>query len=313
MNITIRPLRGLVFAAIFTAGCVPTRKYEEAVAARDLYKTNFEDLQHTEQEKERSDARIRQLEAQLAQSMALAAQYRQDIERMKTHNQELSAQYEEALRDNAELLRNHAEEKAALESVLANRQEAVWEQERVLKSMGVRVDTLSAPGTAALTGGLSGAKDPAGSRMAEEAVLLRVSESLAGRLSGLPAEGFLLERQRGLLRLTLHESLLFEGKNAELQADGRKVLEMVGTALSAQPPLEVTVISHSDGEGSVVANWHLSTSRAGALVQALAEAGVPSRQLTAAARGMHRPLVPNSTDANKRQNRRTEIILHPLR
>ncbi len=304
----------LLLAAIVATGCVPTRKYEEAVAARDLYKANYQDMEHTRKEKEQSDVRIRQLEAQLTRSQALVSQYRQDMERIKTYHEELSARYEESVKDNAVLLRNHAAEKTALESVLASRQEAVWQQERILTGLGVQPDSLDAamPMPGDFTG-RSGTILPPGTGIRDEAFLLGVSQNLASRLSALPADGYYLEREGGTMRLTLQEGLLFGGKTADLQPDGRQALEVVGRVLAALAPMEVTVICHSDGDGSVLANWQLCLSRAGSLVQALAEAGVPSKLLTAAARGMHRPLVPNATDTNKTLNRRTEILLSPVR
>ncbi len=59
-------------------------------------------------------------------------------------------------------------------------------------------------------------------------------------------------------------------------------------------------------------NWDLSALRASSVVQALQnDYGVDPKRLTAGGRGEYNPIAPNTTEAGKQRNRRTQIIITP--
>ena len=59
----------------------------------------------------------------------------------------------------------------------------------------------------------------------------------------------------------------------------------------------------------VTYNLRLSQSRAQAVVDTLARLGADSSRLTAKGYGQEKPLVPNTTDANRAKNRRVQLII----
>ena len=64
--------------------------------------------------------------------------------------------------------------------------------------------------------------------------------------------------------------------------------------------------------GGIENNWDLSTKRATAIVNILAEnKGINKQNLTAAGRGEFAPLMSNDSPEGKAKNRRIEIILTP--
>jgi chemotaxis protein MotB len=58
-------------------------------------------------------------------------------------------------------------------------------------------------------------------------------------------------------------------------------------------------------------NWHLSAHRAISVMQQLSQFGVPEPRMGVMGYGEFRPIAPNTTEANKAQNRRVEIFLYP--
>lgn len=60
-------------------------------------------------------------------------------------------------------------------------------------------------------------------------------------------------------------------------------------------------------------NWNLSTERAVNVVKTLIQQGFPSDRLFAAGFGEEHPRVPNTSEANRSQNRRVEIGVTSIR
>ena len=63
----------------------------------------------------------------------------------------------------------------------------------------------------------------------------------------------------------------------------------------------------ADAGGPAEYDWTLAFEVTGELIKS----GVRPERITAAGRGMHKPLVPNTSPTNKAKNRRVEIILSP--
>ena len=118
-------------------------------------------------------------------------------------------------------------------------------------------------------------------------------------------------------RIGITGSVLFDLYKAQLSPEGATVLSELGQPLAhwlAEHDELVMVGGFTDdlpilGEAPDFAdNWALSTERALTVVRALAAAGVPPDRLFAAGFGAHHPAVPNTTEANRAQNRRVEIV-----
>jgi outer membrane protein OmpA-like peptidoglycan-associated protein len=72
---------------------------------------------------------------------------------------------------------------------------------------------------------------------------------------------------------------------------------------------QVLVEGHTDSQGSPAGNQVLSEMRAKVIFDALKERGVPITRMDAKGAAATRPLAPNSLDAGRRLNRRTEVVI----
>ncbi|TMN21193.1 flagellar motor protein MotS [Lentibacillus cibarius] len=117
---------------------------------------------------------------------------------------------------------------------------------------------------------------------------------------------------RGVV-LVLQESILFETGEAEVLDSGKPFLDKIGNLLE-NIPNDVRVEGHTDNRPissyRYPSNWELSGARASSVIRYLISRNdfVPER-FTAAGFGDTRPVVPNTSEANWRKNRRVEMVI----
>jgi outer membrane protein OmpA-like peptidoglycan-associated protein len=73
--------------------------------------------------------------------------------------------------------------------------------------------------------------------------------------------------------------------------------------------VRIEIAGHTDSDGSEAYNQTLSEERAASVLNYLVEHGVSARRLTTVGYGETRPVVPNTSAANKAQNRRIEFTV----
>lgn len=106
--------------------------------------------------------------------------------------------------------------------------------------------------------------------------------------------------------------VLFESGSAELGVDSEVVLAATADVLQLiDNPVDIE--GHTDDVptgGRWISNWELSGARASSVVRWMIDFGsVPPRRLAAVGMGETRPLVPNDSDENRRENRRVEVVI----
>lgn len=121
-------------------------------------------------------------------------------------------------------------------------------------------------------------------------------------------------------RIGISGSVLFALNSAELQAEGRALLE------SLIDPLKLYLSDHQqllmvsgftddlpiqEGNLNFSDNWELSAQRALTVTRALIDAGMPAELVFAAAFGDQQPVTPNTDDGSRAQNRRVEMAPVP--
>jgi len=103
----------------------------------------------------------------------------------------------------------------------------------------------------------------------------------------------------------------FASGSADPTAASLPVLRRIGEAL-ARAPGQVLITGHSDNQPirslRYPSNWHLSTARAQAVLEALSAQVDPAR-MRADGRADAEPIGPNDTAENRARNRRVEIVL----
>lgn len=120
--------------------------------------------------------------------------------------------------------------------------------------------------------------------------------------------------RRGIVVSMLSDNLLFEPGSAEIRSEAYPLLDQIGQTLD-KTANTIRVEGHTCDlpprkGGLYPTNWELSTARATNVLRFFVEIkGLDARPFCAAGyAGLH-PLVPNTSDANRRKNRRVDIVI----
>lgn len=118
--------------------------------------------------------------------------------------------------------------------------------------------------------------------------------------------------ERGLV-VSLASSAFFDAGAADLRPDAIALMRTVAWTLKNSGK-NIMIEGHTDDTPIHTAmfpsNWELSTHRATAVVRYLVEAyKLPPERLSAAGYGEYKPLVANTSPANRAKNRRVDIVI----
>lgn len=122
---------------------------------------------------------------------------------------------------------------------------------------------------------------------------------------------------RGQLSVSVLDKILFKSGSADVLPAGQVVLEKVARVLAATDDM-IRVEGHTDNvpisgrlKEKYFSNWELSAARAASVVRyfQLGENKIDPLRLEAVGYAEYRPVAPNDNDANRKRNRRVEIIL----
>lgn len=122
-------------------------------------------------------------------------------------------------------------------------------------------------------------------------------------------------------RIGISGSLLFDLNSAQLQPEGRELINILAKPLAdyvQQNTNQLIMVSGFTDDQPFLRearrfqdNWQLSSERALTVSRALMFAGVPAQSVFAAAFGPEHPIVPNTDPDNRARNRRVEIAPVP--
>ncbi|WP_460979701.1 OmpA family protein [Spirosoma knui] len=101
-------------------------------------------------------------------------------------------------------------------------------------------------------------------------------------------------------------NLFFESGRYDLADKSRTELDRLSAFLQTNPGVSVEIAGHTDDKGDAAANLTLSQKRAQAVVAYLTQAGIDAKRIRAVGYGKTRPVAPNTTEENRRLNRRIE-------
>jgi chemotaxis protein MotB len=130
-----------------------------------------------------------------------------------------------------------------------------------------------------------------------------------------------IEEIEGKLKVTFVDKILFDSGSVMIKPRGQEVLLKLADSFRDNEDQNIVVEGHTDDVqiGSALldrfpTNWELSTARATAVVRFLQEKGnIAPQRLTASGFSFHQPVASNETPEGRKQNRRIEIILVPVR
>lgn len=152
-----------------------------------------------------------------------------------------------------------------------------------------------------------------GKRRAEEQRRMALEQALA-----VPLASGRVTLNNG--RIGISGSVLFALNSAELQPEGRQVLQSLAPPLAAYLGTRDEMLMVSgftddrpvrDSNRQFADNWELSAQRALTVTRALIDEGVPSSSVFAAAFGPEQPVAANTDEAGRARNRRVEMAPVP--
>lgn len=110
--------------------------------------------------------------------------------------------------------------------------------------------------------------------------------------------------------IKLKKQVHFQHDSAEILPDSQGIIEELADLMSKRADIKnVEVQGHTDDTGAAAYNLRLSQSRAQAVVDAIASHGVDASRMSAKGYGQDKPIVPNSTEANRAKNRRVQVMI----
>lgn len=100
----------------------------------------------------------------------------------------------------------------------------------------------------------------------------------------------------------------FDTDKSTFGKEGEDAVSEIKKLLQQDTELKLSIEGHTDNTGSAAKNKQLSLARANAVMNALVKAGIRKDRLKAVGYGAEKPVVDNSTDEGKAQNRRVELV-----
>ncbi len=103
--------------------------------------------------------------------------------------------------------------------------------------------------------------------------------------------------------------LYFERGGTELTAESRALLPRILELARTRPGVDMSVIGHTDTQGSADVNERLALQRATAIAELLKRQGLDLAALSIESHGERNPLVPTPDNVDEPRNRRVEITV----
>lgn len=123
-----------------------------------------------------------------------------------------------------------------------------------------------------------------------------------------------VEKQAGdVMKITMTSQTAFDTGSAEIKPGFRSTMDRLADVVVRYQKTAITVVGHTDAEGTAENNRELSQRRAQAVVDYLESKNVNAARLTAVGRGETEPVADNKTEAGRRANRRVELLVAPVR
>lgn len=135
-------------------------------------------------------------------------------------------------------------------------------------------------------------------------------------IDGLKTENWEVEQLNGMLLIELDDDILFGTGSTKISKAGISLIQDISRAVKGgiDDKVKIWIAGHTDDKLYTTGNfdnWDLSAQRALAVVREMEKSKLDSWKLTALARSMYSPQVPNRSSALRSKNRRTEIYLIP--
>ena len=150
----------------------------------------------------------------------------------------------------------------------------------------------------------------------KDSLNLALVMTLKRSLADINDDDVTVEVKKGVVYISISDKMLFQSGSAMINPRAEIILEKVSRVINDHKELDILVEGHTDNvpisTNCLTDNWDLSAKRATSVVRLLqAKFGISPERMTAGGRSEYVPKVSNSSDAGRKVNRRTEIIVLP--
>lgn len=112
-----------------------------------------------------------------------------------------------------------------------------------------------------------------------------------------------------VVKVDVLEGIHFDFNKYMIKPEGRIILDKDVLLLKKDKTLDISIEGHCDIVGSDEYNQQLSERRAKTVYDYFASNGIDPSRMKTVGWGRTRPVVPNTTEANRARNRRVEIVI----
>ena len=190
-----------------------------------------------------------------------------------------------------------AEEKARLAALEAQRKAQAAEEARLEEEARKKAEAEEKARLAALEA----------QRKAQAAEEARLEAARAAAREKLEEEAQKEALKNKIANLFNVENIEFNVNKSTLTAKGEDTVNKLADILQEYTSIRIEIAGHTDSDGKAQYNQKLSQARVDTVKNRLISKGIMASRLVAKGYGETKPLVPNTTRANKAQNRRVEI------
>ena len=237
------------------------------------------------------------------------------------------AKLQNDLKNCNDLTADHARNKVALESEVANLKKQIDYLKENNSTALKQLETLSViSGSQAES--IKKSLDNIGSKDAyiqnlqsalnrKDSLNLALVTNLKGAIGNMDDKDINIKVDKGVVYIDISDKLLFKSGSFDVNEKANTVLSKVAAVLKNQPDIEFMVEGHTDnqafnGNHMLADNWDLSVKRATAVVRILQnQYGLNPANMAAAGRSEYKPIADNSTAEGRAANRRTRIVILP--
>ena len=116
-----------------------------------------------------------------------------------------------------------------------------------------------------------------------------------------------------VIKITMTSQTAFDSASSTIKPGFAPTMDKLANVVTQYGKTTVTVVGHTDSDGSTDYNQQLSQRRAQAVIEYFESKNVNPQRLAALGRGETEPIADNKTDAGRRANRRVELLVEPVR
>lgn len=310
-----------VLLTALLAGCVTSSKYktEQARAA-----TLEEKLAQTEAAAAKKEGELQARIDTGVQQLASLQKSNADLQdSLKANKNELTQKVSALIKEKDALSQQLSDTHTQAAARLKEKTDAIAAAEKRIKELDALVQGRDKELSARLADLSKAEQEKKALEAAKEAEVAKVKKSYEDLTANLKSEisagEVTITQLKGKLTVNMVDRILFDSGRAEVRAEGKKVLDRVGSVLAGIKDKDIRIEGHTDNKpitgelrAKFPSNWELSTARATAVARYLQDLSkIPGEKLVATGYSEFRPVAPNDTPENRALNRRIEIVLVP--